>query len=96
MPEEVLFETERRRSRADIASTLRSVADKLDAGDSITLQSGSDSVTVEPPAEPTFEVKVEREGPTDGPTELGVEFELEWPENGDGDGASGDDELRIE
>lgn len=95
MPEEVLFESESEQSRDEIASLLRRVADKLERGEAITLTAGSESVTMEPPARPTFEVKAEREGPTDGPGELSIEFELEWDENGaDGDGESG--ELEIE
>lgn len=91
MPEEVLFKSERAQSRNEIASYLRTVADSLEAGESITLSSGDQSVTMDPPARPTFEVKAEREGPADRPGELSVEFELEWDENGDDDG-----ELRIE
>ena len=90
MPEEVLFKTEQRQSREEIATYLRSVADRLDAGEGLTLSAGSDSVTVDPPAQLTFEVKAEREGPTEGPGELSVEFELEWDENGD---AGGDLEI---
>ena len=93
MPEDVLFESESVQSRADIAAYLRSVADSLDAGDPITLRSGDQSVTMEPPSRPTFEVKAEREGPTDSPGELSIEFELEWDEDG-GDGNGGD--LTIE
>ena len=40
MPEEVLFESENRQARAEIASYLRTVADKLDAGEPITLKAG--------------------------------------------------------
>jgi len=95
MPEEVLFKSESDQSREEIAAYLRRVADKLEQGDGITLKSGSDSVTMEPPARPTFEVKAEREGPTDGPGELSIEFELEWDENGaDGDRESS--QLEIE
>ncbi len=93
MPEEVLFESESVQSRSDIAAYLRAVADSLDAGDPITLKSGSESVTMEPPSRPTFEVKAEREGPTDRPGELSIEFELEWDEDGE-DGNGGD--LTIE
>jgi hypothetical protein len=50
---------------------------------------------MEPPARPTFEVKAEREGPTDGPGELSIEFELEWDENGS-KGDDGSDQLEIE
>jgi amphi-Trp domain-containing protein len=86
MPEEVLFESEQRMSREQIASYLRTVVETLDAGEPVTLQAGGDSVTLDPPAQPTFEVKAEREGPTDGPKELSIEFELEWPEDGDDGG----------
>jgi amphi-Trp domain-containing protein len=84
MPEEVLFESESRRDGAEIAAYLRRVADNLEAGDPITLSAGEQSVTMAPPERPTFEVKAEREGPTDGPGELSVEFELEWDEADDG------------
>lgn len=88
-PEEILFNAESDQSRAEIASYLRRVAEKREQGDAITLTSGAESVTVEPPARPTFEVKAESEGPTDGPRELSVEFELEWNENaGEGHGKS--------
>lgn len=94
MPEEVLFESESSRSREEIAAYLRTVAESLDAGDAITLKKGSESVTMEPPTRPTFEVKAEREGPVDGLGELSIEFELEWDEAGNDDETSG--ELEIE
>ncbi|SDJ67678.1 amphi-Trp domain-containing protein [Halovenus aranensis] len=95
MPEDVLFKSERDQTRKDIAAYLRSVAAKLEDGDSVTLSAGADSVTMEPPARPTFEVKAEREGPADGPGELSIEFELEWDEDGtDEGGESG--QLEIE
>ena len=83
--EEVLFEVERNRPQHEIAETLRDVADKLDADESLTLSSGDDSVTLEVPSRPTFEVKVEREE-ENSETELSVEFELEWDESDDADG----------
>lgn len=94
MPEEVLFETESRQSRNDIATYLRRVADLLESDGDITLTAGDQSVTMSPPAQPTFEVKVEREGPSDGPGELSIELELEWDENGGGGAGGG--ELQIE
>ena len=81
MPEEVLFETEQSMDRSDIAAYLRTVADKLDAGEEIALEAGDQQVTLTPPARPTFEVKAERE--TNGSSEMSVEFELEWDEDGD-------------
>jgi amphi-Trp domain-containing protein len=95
MPEEVLFKSESDQSREAIATYLRKVADNLDSGKAISLKAGSDSVSLDPPANPTFEVKAEREGPTGGPNELSIEFELEWDENG-GDGGSGSGQLEIE
>ena len=83
--EKVLFEVERNRPQHEIAETLRGVANKLDADESLTLSSGDDSVTLEVPSRPTFEVKVEREE-ENSETELGVEFELEWDEGDDADG----------
>ncbi|MFA9418120.1 amphi-Trp domain-containing protein [Natrinema sp. HArc-T2] len=95
MPEEVLFKSESNQTREEIASYLHSVAEKLEQGAAVTLKSGSESVTMEPPARPTFEVKAEREGPTDGPGELSIELELEWSENDSGgDGESS--QLEIE
>jgi len=93
MPEEVLFETERMQSRADVAAYLRTVADKLDGDDAITLEAGSQSTTVDPPAQVEFEVKVEREGPAGKPGELSIEFELEWDE--DQSGSDGEGSLSI-
>jgi amphi-Trp domain-containing protein len=94
MPEEVLFKTESTQSRSEIAAYLRTFADKLDGDGPITLTAGDQSVTIDPPERPTFEVKAEREGPADGPGELSVEFEIEWDEGESGGDGSG--ELSIE
>lgn len=93
MPEEVLFKFEREMDRGEIADYLRTVADTLDGSESLSLEAGSDSVSMDVPSRPTFEIKAERE--TDGSgAELSVEFELEWPEGADDGGDGGD--LRIE
>lgn len=84
MPEEILFESEETKSRADIAAVLRTVADRLDTDREISFSSGDQSVTLEPPSRPTFEVKVEREtGSGGGNPELSIELELEWKEGAD-------------
>jgi len=80
--EEILFEHEQVHSRSEIAALLRDVADKLDAGDAVTVSAGDQSISLDVPANPTFEVKVERE--TNGSEELSVEFELEWNVGADG------------
>ncbi|WP_435062680.1 amphi-Trp domain-containing protein [Halobaculum sp. EA56] len=85
MPEEVLFESETRLRRDEIASHLRAVADRLNGDGELTLSGGGDSLTMAVPESATFEVKAERETGS-GPDELSVEFELEWDE---GDGAEG-------
>jgi amphi-Trp domain-containing protein len=91
MPEEVIFESEQRQSLSAVASYLRTVADKLDAGEAIRLEHGGESVELTPPAEVEFEVKAEREGPAGDMTELSLELELEW------DTAAGDSgSLSIE
>jgi len=96
MPEEVLFETERRQSREQIAAYLRTVAQKLESGTSFALSAGDQSVTLDPPAEATFEVKAERETPSGGGDgELSVEFEIEWDESAAGTDAD-DASLEIE
>lgn len=93
MPEIVLFESESKQERSEIAAYLRKIADNLESGGEITLQKGDESVTVDPPTAPTFEVKVEREGPEGGPYERSIELELEWDEDDTG-GESGS--LSIE
>ncbi|ERH02360.1 MAG: hypothetical protein J07HN6_00392 [Halonotius sp. J07HN6] len=95
MPEDVLFKSESDQSREEIASYLRTVADTLDSGDALTLKAGSESVTLDPPARPTFEVKAEREGPSGNMTERSVEFELEWDVSDSGEGGGGG-QLEIE
>lgn len=47
MPEDVLFESESKQRRSEIATYLRTVADSLDEGGAITLRSGERSA---PPA----------------------------------------------
>ncbi|ARS88425.1 amphi-Trp domain-containing protein [Natrarchaeobaculum aegyptiacum] len=96
MPEEVLFKFERRMDRSDISQYLRAVADNLEQGEAITIEAGDESVTMDPPAQPTFEVKAEREtSSSGGDAELSIEFELEWDEGESGDG-SDDGSLQIE
>ncbi|MCU4924735.1 amphi-Trp domain-containing protein [Halobacteria archaeon AArc-dxtr1] len=95
MPEEILFKFERGMDRQEIAAYLRTVADTLEESNELTLEAGSDSVTLTPPARPTFEIKAEREtSSSGGPDELSVEFELEWDDGEEGSEEQGD--LRIE
>jgi amphi-Trp domain-containing protein len=93
MPEEILFENEQYLDRSAVASYLRTVADRLDEGNPISLKSGGESVSVAVPSTVEFEVTVEREGPADGSGEIGFELELEWDEKA---AEAADDGLSIE
>jgi amphi-Trp domain-containing protein len=90
MVERVLFESEQDASRSEVADYLRTVADRLEDGDAISLEGSGDPVTLDPPATVEFEVKAEHEGPTDA-GELSLELELEW----DADATDGSDSLQI-
>lgn len=97
MPEDVLFEHERARGREGIAAYLRTVADRLETGEPITLEAGGERVTLSPPTRPTFEVKAERETAADAERgEISVEFELEWDERDEGADGETDGDLSIE
>lgn len=75
MADETLFESERRRNRADIAGVLRSLATALENDGPVTLEDGERSVRIEPPEQPLFEIEVERDS-----EKRSVELELEWDE----------------
>jgi amphi-Trp domain-containing protein len=95
MSEEVIFADERHQSRSEVAEYLRAVADRPDQGGDVTFERGGDSVSVDVPPRVEFEVKVEREGPADGVGEIGLELELEWPEDAAERADAGDDSLSI-
>lgn len=87
MSEETLLSVEEVRTRAEIAAQLRSLAEGFDAGGPLTITAGDRTVTVTPPARPTFELEVEREDAEDAadgerPGELSIEVEIEWDETG--------------
>ncbi len=86
MPEEVLFKSETRQDRSEIAAHLRDIAAKLEGDGELTLAGGGESVSMSVPATATFEVKAERETGS-GPDELSVEFEIEWADGDDRDAA---------
>lgn len=74
--ETVLFKSEERKSAAEIAQTLRLVADKIEDG-SITLSQGDESLVLHLPAVLNFEIKAEEEEESTK-TKRSLEFELEW------------------
>jgi amphi-Trp domain-containing protein len=92
MPEETLFTFEQEMDRAAVAQYLRTVADRLESGDELTLSAGGESVTLATPGRIEFEVEVERETSTSGTSsEIEIEFELEWDE-----GAAESGDLSID
>ncbi len=78
MTEEVLFKLEKEMSSSEIAQNLREIAEKIENGDEISLDSGDQSVTLRTDRAAEFEIKAERE---DG--EESLELEIEWKESGD-------------
>ncbi|GAA0454632.1 DUF1508 domain-containing protein [Halococcus dombrowskii] len=83
MADETLFESERQRSRTDIAGVLRSLATALENDGPVTLEDGAQSIDIDPPATPTFEIEVERES-----GKCSLELELEWNEHEEGENVS--------
>jgi hypothetical protein len=77
MSEDTVHESEEPRTRRGIASYLRRVASRLSRGDPVPVDE-EQTVTVTPPAEPDFEVDLERAG-----GEVTLELELAWEEDED-------------
>lgn len=73
--ETVLFKSEEKKSASDIANTLRHIADKIDSGN-MTLQQGSDQVSIDFPSNMVLELKVEEE--QGRRLKKSLEIELEW------------------
>lgn len=73
------LETEAERSRAEVATYLRELADQLDAGGDVTLELGGKRVTLDPAEPITFKMEGESDW-TEGDTEAkqSIEFELVW------------------
>ena len=74
--EVILFKSEEKRDRADVAAFLRQLADKVEAGD-VVLRQGADELTLSIPPVVTLEVKAEEESSKKGPKNS-LEIELEW------------------
>jgi amphi-Trp domain-containing protein len=91
MSEETLFEFEDDVRRAAVAQYLRTIADRLESGESFSLTSGDQSVTLAPPELVEFEVEVEREMSKSDDVEIELELQIEWEED-----AHGATELRID
>ena len=73
MSEETIYEAEETRTRRSLATYFRRLAGRLSRGEPVPADE-EQTVTVEMPADPEFEVELERE---DGMVSL--EIEMEWP-----------------
>jgi amphi-Trp domain-containing protein len=73
------LETEEQKTRAEVASYLRQLADQLDGGDAVTLELGNQRVDLDPVAPITFKLEGESDW-AEGDTEAkqSIEFELVW------------------
>ena len=71
----VLFKSEEKKSSNEIASILRTVADKVEQG-SITLGQNENRITLEFPKSLVLEIKVEEEEKAN--IKRSLEIELEW------------------
>lgn len=96
MAEETLLSSGETRTRAEIATQLRSLADGFDGDGSLTLAEGDQQVSLTLPDSLEFELEVEREYDEDDgeaeegeSSELSIEVEIEWDEV-DADGGSAD------
>lgn len=95
MPDDTLFEFEQDMSRADVATYLRTVAEKLDGDGQLDFSAADQSTTVQVPDHVEFEIELERESSDRGSSEVSLEFELEWYETSEGS-IAGPGSLEIE
>jgi len=79
--EVVLFESEERHSRQEVARFLRELADKVEGGE-VVLRKGAEELTLNLPGNVVLEVKAEEEDKK-GRTQRSLEVELEWYEGED-------------
>ena len=73
------LETEAQKTRGEVASYLRRLADQLDEGGAVTLELGNQRVELDPVDPITFKLEGESDW-TEGDTEAkqSIEFELVW------------------
>jgi amphi-Trp domain-containing protein len=78
MPEEVLFKTDERMPRAEIAHALREMGDEIESG-TVELRSDTDERSVSVPENPRFEVELERLTDSEtGAERYELEYEIRW------------------
>ena len=87
--ERVLFKSEEKKTRAEVAQTIRAIADKVESG-KIAVSSGGQGVDLEIPQNVVLEIKVEEEEKHG--KKMSLEIEIEWYE---GEGQKGGGALEI-
>jgi len=95
MPDNTLFEFEKDMSRADVATYLRTVAEKLEGNGELDFSAADQSTTIQVPDHVEFEIELERTSNDRGSSEVSLEFEIEWYETRDGS-IAGPGSLEIE
>lgn len=84
MANDTLFEFEQDMSRADVATYLRTIADKLDGNGELDFSAADQSTTIQVPDHVKFEIDLDRESYDRGSSEIELELELEWYETSEG------------
>lgn len=87
--EVTLFSSKEPKSRTDISTFLREIADRMDGGQ-VVLRRGADEVVLDLPAQMVLELKVEDEHKRRKGIQHSLEIELKWY---DGDQSLGGVEL---
>jgi amphi-Trp domain-containing protein len=80
--EKVLFKTEEKMSRSDVATLLRTLADKVEKG-KVSLEQGKEKVDLRIPNRVELEIKAEKESGKKR-TKKKLEIEIEWLVGDDG------------
>jgi len=81
MPEEQLYKTEMVQTRQEIADALVAAAEEIESG-TVTLTDAGEEVEASIPAEPTYEVELERLTDSEtGEERYELEYEIRWREN---------------
>lgn len=79
--EETLLKFEKKMSGEDISEYLRNIAEKVEKGEKLKLESGKQKVELDTDRDAEFEVKVERDEKDD---EESLELEIEWKNKASG------------
>lgn len=81
----VLFDSEERMDRSEVARMLRELADRVEAGE-VELRQGEQAVTATIPSSVVLEVKLEEKERPGKAAKHSLEVELEWVEGDQGRG----------